>query len=88
MKVTIEIDEIQEGKQYTIDFCISEDGSVKKTNKVKTTNPSVEKKKGPSLDDFEEVSRKPSLDDVPVIKKKMSDFKIESSFGNDKISES
>ena len=89
MKLTFELDGIQEGKNYTLDFCVSEDGSVKKTARRKTSKEVDKKNDAPNLEKFEENERQdiPKIEQ-PTKKKTMADFKVESSLGNNKIDES
>jgi hypothetical protein len=75
MKITFEIDEVQEGKNYVVEFCVSENGVTKKSTTTRKNTPKEKKKTGPSLDDFE--SDAPKLEEP---KKGPADFKVESSF--------
>ena len=78
MKITVDFDGVQEGKQYNFSFCLSSDGQVvvqKPFNEPKKPD----EKKGPRLEDFEK-PKAPSLDDFEGKgKKKPTEFKIESS---------
>lgn len=87
MKINIELDGIQEGKNYTIDFCVNGEKVTTRRSSSKNSSSKQDKKddkKGPSIEDFEkkEKSNKPTLETPKV----QQEFKVESSFG-DKLSE-
>jgi len=83
MDITINLSDIQVGKKYTLEFCLYEDG--KKVIK-KSTPASNKIQSGPCIDDIEK-NTAPRIEDVKseASKKGTSDFKIESSFGDNKI---
>jgi hypothetical protein len=73
MKINFEIEGIQEGKRYILEFCLSSDGQVVVSN----TTPS--KSSGPTIEEFEEKKENgPTLEEPKIEKKK--DFNIQSSF--------
>ena len=88
MKLTFDLEGIQEGRKYVFEFCLSENGKVVGSTTAKTTTvKKTEKKKtgSPSLEDFEEKENKPPKFEEPKIEHKPTEFKIESSFGTNKI---
>lgn len=78
MKITLEIDEIQLGKNYCFEFSVSEDGKLIKKSNNKPSIDNKHKEQKPSIEDFEKHinNNGPKLEE-PKIKK---EFKIESSF--------
>jgi len=78
MKISIEFDGVQEGKNYNFQFSLTEDGEVvvKKSSPSKPRKP--KEKQGPSLEDFEQKESKAPKIDEPTFKKD-TEFKIESS---------
>lgn len=82
MKITVEFEGVQEGKEYEFKFSLTSDG------KVKTSSPrkkSEKKDEPPTLEDHE--PKAPTLE-APKLeepKKTAKDFKVESSFGDKKL---
>lgn len=84
MDISINLSDIQVGKNYVLEFCLSEDGKrVVKSTKVNNKSDKTETDDKPSIDDFK--PKPPTIDDVPKISKN-TEFKIESSF-DDKLDE-
>lgn len=87
MNISFNIDGVQEGKTYTLEFTIREGvattpatrSTSSKSNKSK---PKEKKDEAPSLDEFEPEA--PKLEE-PKPKTKPEDIKIESSFGDGRI---
>jgi hypothetical protein len=89
MKITIDFDGIEIGRDYSFNFSVLTDGKV-----VQTSKHNDKKIIGPNLEDFEPEKTdkpmlgEPNLDDFVGKKtKQISDFKVESSFGDEKIGE-
>ena len=82
MNLTINLEGIQEDKNYVLEFCLTSDG--KKIVKGKSPSPrkKTEKKEdgAPSIDDFSKPTPPPPPSMGKAEQLKPSDIKIESSF--------
>jgi hypothetical protein len=77
MKISIDFDGIQEGKNYIFQFSLFSDGHVVFANSTPSNNNVIKKENNaPSLSDFEDKS--PIIEKIGVKSKK--EFKVESSF--------
>jgi len=80
MDISINLSDIQVGKRYVLEFCLTEDGSVvKKSSSIPKREKSPTKSSVLSIDDFEtkDVPSGPTLGDPAPINK---EYKIETSF--------
>jgi hypothetical protein len=80
MKISIDFDGIQEGKNYVFQFSLSSNGQVVIADSTTPTSQVAEKKENgaPSLEDFEDKEKPPELGKPGTTMKR--DFKVESSF--------
>ena len=79
MKISIDLEDIQFGKQYTLIFSIAEDGNVLVDNTIKNKKQTTSANKtSPNIEDFETKEQDISTTKEHVVKK---EFKVESSFG-------
>ena len=81
MDISINLSDIQVGKRYVLEFCLTEDGSVvkKSTSSSPKREKSPTKSSSPSIDDFEskDIPSGPTLGNPAPINK---EYKIETSF--------